>query len=193
MGSSQKSLDLLRQSLEQCPSLEGFDLLVLEQTDSTNDRAFEHCKATSHPVLVSAELQTRGRGSHGRQWVSDAEGNVYLSVGLPIFQPPTALGEKSVALAHRIGRDFFSHLSITLEVKPPNDLLFHGSKVGGILIESFPAHSVTVVGIGLNLVDDPRLQCQCSQPVTFLDPPIPKWRIIPLLHRAVLGTFSGPV
>ena len=101
-----------------------------------------------------AEQQTAGRGRRGRTWVSPLGRNIYsstvwrfsagasglsglsLAVGVAIVKALEALGYKGVGL------------------KWPNDLLWQGKKLGGILIEisgdaAGPCH--VVVGIGLNV------------------------------------------
>jgi len=59
----------------------GFSLLVLDETDSTNDEAARQLAAgRAVPFAVIARRQTRGRGRLGRTWHSAANGNLYLSV-----------------------------------------------------------------------------------------------------------------
>ena len=38
----------------------------------------------NHWILVTADRQTSGIGSHKRKWVSDVEGNIYATLNFPI-------------------------------------------------------------------------------------------------------------
>ncbi len=130
---------------------------VLE-TDSTNrqllDRTFDGEAAA--PRLLVAERQTAGRGRRGRSWVAEPGRSVCLSlaiereVGTPLRPGlPLAIG---CALACAL-----EPVSNGLALKWPNDLLRHGRKCAGILIESkrggAPALGIErcVIGVGLNL------------------------------------------
>src|SRR5438309_378538 len=65
----------------------GHRVLLLKQTDSTNNRAAElaadHC---NDGAVILAREQTSGRGQHGRTWTAPAGSSVLLSVLL--FPPP---------------------------------------------------------------------------------------------------------
>ena len=113
------------------------------------------------PFIVWAEEQSGGRGRHGHEWQSP-RGNLYVTIALP---PPDLGAEHhgllplkaGVVLARFIEREF--GLRITL--KWPNDILFGGSKLGGILVETSLNGSrfgELLIGIGLNLNHAPNLK-----------------------------------
>lgn len=138
------------------------DLIDIFQTGSTNDdaKALADAGALAFTV-VTARVQTAGRGRYQRQWIS-SEGNVFWSI---ILRPDrtwhvfsdivyiNALAIRDVLLTlcgHRID----------LKFKWPNDLMVDGRKVGGSLLESGgmwnegrPAW--VVIGTGINLVSHP--------------------------------------
>lgn len=128
----------------------------LDATDSTNSRAAElaHDLAYSGTV-VTADLQTRGRGQHGRVWESPPGTNVLLSA---LLHPPPPLRRPVVLTAFAAVAVTETVLRVTgrqTRIKWPNDVLLDGRKVCGILIEGGVAGPDRdphfVVGIGLNV------------------------------------------
>lgn len=145
----------------------GIRLLRLDDVDSTNDEAKRLvAEGERGPLWIVAGRQTRGRGRLGRQWVSTT-GNLHASLVLSgDFTPSLApqLGfVAGVALIDAVRRA--SGLGARLALKWPNDLLLDGGKLAGVLLEGVPiatgdprspAHSVVIVGIGVNCASAPR-------------------------------------
>lgn len=113
------------------------------QTDSTNERARELAAAGApHGTLVTAGLQSAGRGRQGRRWTAPAGRALLCS--LVIRDPPRLLPlAAGVAVAEVVGPD--------ARVKWPNDVLVDGLKVAGILVEGRPQEGWAVLGIGVNV------------------------------------------
>lgn len=82
---------------------------------------------------VLVESQTAGRGRMGRVWQSP-KGHVYGAVRLPAAPPFDGPGA-SLALA-LILAEVFESFGWDMRIKWPNDLIFNGGKVGGLLLES---------------------------------------------------------
>ncbi len=133
----------------------GFSLLVLDETDSTNDEAVRQLAAgRAAPFAVLARRQTRGRGRFGRVWHSEANGNLYLSIA---FRPRVA-PERMSAFTLWMGLNVCELLANFANVQPglkwPNDILFDGRKAGGMLTEArVDADQIRdlVFGLGLNI------------------------------------------
>jgi len=89
--------------------------------------------------VVVAEHQTAGRGRLDRRWESPPGTALLVSFVLP--PNPLLSLAAGVAAAEACG----DHVRL----KWPNDLLLHGAKVGGILVEARAAKSIC--GIGINL------------------------------------------
>lgn len=104
-------------------------------------------------VLVADE-QTAGRGRRGRQWQSWPEGSLTFSLRwrFPVGSPAPSGLSLVVGLALVQG---LKTLGVDgLQLKWPNDVLVHGNKLAGILIELVSGRgrsSAAVIGIGLNL------------------------------------------
>jgi len=130
-------------------------IITLDTVDSTNDEAMRQAsKGTEMPLVVIAREQTKGRGRLGRDWLSEPNGNLYLSF---VFQPQVA-PEKLPTITPWVGVNLCSFLAdyagIAPEVKWPNDVLIDGLKLGGILTEArLDADRIRdlVIGCGLNL------------------------------------------
>jgi BirA family biotin operon repressor/biotin-[acetyl-CoA-carboxylase] ligase len=131
--------------------------LQVEQTlASTNTTLLEQARMGQAPNHCLVALnQTQGRGRQGKSWLSTAEGSLTFSVLAefdPQQHPATTLPLKAaLALAQCLKPE---HPEIAL--KWPNDVLYQGRKVAGILVEMAPPRPGTqkllaVVGVGINL------------------------------------------
>ena len=112
------------------------------------------------PCLMVAELQTRGRGRQGREWLSGVGTSLTFSLSLPLA--PANWGGLSLAVGLALADaldprpvDGTPHIAL----KWPNDLWLvdaqgAGRKLGGILIETVMVgeHRLCVVGVGLNVL-----------------------------------------
>ncbi|MBL8630341.1 MAG: biotin--[acetyl-CoA-carboxylase] ligase [Rhodospirillaceae bacterium] len=156
---------------------QGWRVKAFDELDGTNAalrRMVEMGAEDSEGLIITAKSQSAGRGRDGRAWTSPP-GNLYAS-----FLVPASGG---VMRASEIG--FVAALAVigaiqtlvpdnapdeALRCKWPNDVLFEGAKVSGILLETVNAPEggklYVIVGIGLNLV--PVDVDQARYPVTSL-------------------------
>lgn len=117
--------------------------LHLRTTDSTNLRARALALAGApHGTLVTASEQSAGRGRQGRTWTAPA-GRALLMTLLLREPPPLLPLLAAVAVSDVCGEG--------AAIKWPNDVLLHGRKVAGILVEGRPQERWAIVGIGLNV------------------------------------------
>jgi BirA family biotin operon repressor/biotin-[acetyl-CoA-carboxylase] ligase len=132
----------------------GWRISKVAETKSTNADVRLLAEAgEGEGLLVLAKTQTAGRGRRGRVWRSP-EGNMYLSI-LVDASSPTA-GEVGFAAAVSLidaVEALAGHDLPSLRCKWPNDVLFNGGKVAGLLLEAVPERSQVIVGIGVNLID----------------------------------------
>jgi len=114
----------------------------------TIDTTMEHPPPIQPGATIALE-QTRGRGRTG-PWIS-SRGGLWLTIHIPDTQPPPGL---SVALggclAHTLNQGLPGH---SLRVKWPNDIVAHGKKLAGILIEH--RDDTLRIGIGINVYNKP--------------------------------------
>jgi len=144
--------------------------------DSTNSwllRESRDVEESALPYLVTADVQTAGRGRGGRSWYAD-EGSLAVSwldsltrLEIAAAQlPPLAL---AVGLSVAEGIEAFLP-GVDARVKWPNDVYIGGAKVAGVLIESVPASTTRfVVGIGVNVATElGDISAAMQQPATSL-------------------------
>lgn len=125
----------------------GTPRLHLRTVDSTNQRARELAAGGApHGALVTAAVQTAGRGRQGRAWVAPAGRALAMSLILRDWPRllPLAAG---VAVAEEAGAQ--------ARIKWPNDVMLDGRKVAGILVEGRPQEGWMVLGIGVNVAVEP--------------------------------------
>lgn len=135
------------------------NVLLLEETDSTNDvarRLVEWMVSEDNellPTCIVTRRQTAGKGRAGRSWTAAGDGAVAVSLIVPWPEGPERIRvpvATGVALSRGLSRSF----GLDLRLKWPNDLLVSGRKVAGILVEgrSLPEGAgYVVVGVGLNV------------------------------------------
>ena len=120
--------------------------LHLRATTSTNDRARDlAAHGAPHGTIVTAGVQTAGRGRQGRVWTAPPGSSLLLSV---------VLRSADHLLPLRAGLAVADLAGPAARVKWPNDVLVDGRKVAGILAEARPQEQWTVLGIGLNAALD---------------------------------------
>jgi BirA family transcriptional regulator, biotin operon repressor / biotin---[acetyl-CoA-carboxylase] ligase len=131
----------------------------LEKTGSTNDVAARLAElGADEGTTVVAELQTAGRGRHGRRWFSPPGAGLYVSV---LIRPATdavhngkAAGLLTLATGVAIAEAVRAVTGLPAEIKWPNDVLIGGRKLAGILAEAVAqagALQFIVLGFGVNL------------------------------------------
>ena len=156
-------------------------LEIHESLPSTADLCRARAEAGEAAGLaILARRQVAGRGTRGRVWAG-AEGNLFLSV---LLRPPgtaRAASQWSLLAGVALADALATHLPdpTALAVKWPNDLLLHGRKVAGILVESAGdgagGLSWLSFGLGANLAVAP---CVPGRPTACLaevaPPPAPE-------------------
>ena len=133
----------------------GRKIIVLEQTGSTNDAILQITDANSaEGLVVFAEHQTAGRGQRGNRWESAAGKGLWFSILLrpkiDLASSPQLTAWAAEAVSGAIQNEF----SLTLAIKPPNDVQIDGRKVAGVLVEmraQEKAAHLAIAGIGVNV------------------------------------------
>lgn len=118
------------------------NIIHFEKIDSTNNYAKKHLHELQPPVIVYADIQTKGRGRFERRFISPY-GGLYMSMVLEWDEPllnmivPVGITEA------------LKKINIDASVFWPNDIYLNRKKLGGILIEM--AGKISIIGIGLNV------------------------------------------
>ena len=73
-----------------------FEIYKYESVTSTNDLAINLIKDKKKTIgFVSSEIQTQGRGTRGKKWISD-KGNLFASIFFPLKEKYPAFDEFSI-------------------------------------------------------------------------------------------------
>jgi BirA family biotin operon repressor/biotin-[acetyl-CoA-carboxylase] ligase len=133
----------------------GSEIVVFDQTASTND-VVEHMARSQarEGLVVFAESQTRGRGRHGRAWVSPRGKGLWFSVLLRPKLTPSAVTRITVAASVAVARVLRQTCRVDARIKWPNDVTVCGKKLAGILTELHAEVDeilYAILGIGIDV------------------------------------------
>ncbi|ABR74262.1 bifunctional biotin operon repressor/biotin--[acetyl-CoA-carboxylase] ligase [Actinobacillus succinogenes] len=143
--------------------------------DSTNRLLLTNMSRLNKGDICMTEYQSAGRGRRGRRWQSPFAAQAIFSM---VWQVDTTVPTDGLSLTvgmaiHRAIRKLGSDQT---KLKWPNDLLLHGRKLAGILIETAGTENGRlnlVIGVGIN-VAVPRDNNQIDQPWANLHEILPK-------------------
>jgi BirA family biotin operon repressor/biotin-[acetyl-CoA-carboxylase] ligase len=184
-------------------SVPGLEVRVVDRCTSTNTLLRE--ERSAGPVLLAAELQTAGRGRHGRHWRSARGAGATFSIRRPMRCEQRKLVGLSVAVGISSAQALRRLGARGVALKWPNDLMVNRRKLGGILIETRPhprsdagpgaPGSVVIVGIGINCQAQPRFGARLGRGVAALDEllrrQVSRNTVIGAIAREVLGALSA--
>ena len=137
-----------------------FEIFKFKKVTSTNDAAINLIKEKKKEIgCIYADIQTKGRGSHGKEWVS-SEGNLFGSIFFPLKNNYPPFNEFSLinpVIISSVIEHFCEKKNISF--KWPNDVFVNGKKICGILQELITSNSkkFLVIGIGVNIVSNPNI------------------------------------
>ena len=131
-----------------------WDIRRVRETGSTNEDAFALGRSGAPAgVVCVADSQRGGRGRMNRSWFSPSGAGLYCSALLRPSLPLERAGMLSFCAALAMS-DAVRSAGLGVQIKWPNDIVFDGKKVCGILSACSGENgriSFAVVGAGLNL------------------------------------------
>jgi BirA family transcriptional regulator, biotin operon repressor / biotin---[acetyl-CoA-carboxylase] ligase len=174
---------------------EGYRLLVLDATESTNDDALRAAREGDPGRLwVVAREQRAGRGRHGRHW-SSPPGNLYAS--LLLVDPCDSahapqLGFVAGLALHEAVEAVTGIGAPRLALKWPNDLLVDEAKVSGLLLEGhrIGAALAIVIGFGVNIAHAPTGMAYPAATLGALTPGLSREALFEALSNRFAATFQ---
>ena len=136
-----------------------FEIFKFDRATSTNDVAISLIKNKQKKVgCVYVDIQTKGRGTHGREWVSQ-KGNLFASIFFSLEKNYPPFNEFSI-INPIIISDVIKHFcNKNIKLKFPNDIFVNGKKICGILQEVITSKdkNFLIIGIGINIVSNPNI------------------------------------
>jgi BirA family biotin operon repressor/biotin-[acetyl-CoA-carboxylase] ligase len=153
-------------------TLIGREIVILEQTSSTNDAISRLASKNPLPsisegLVVFAEHQTAGRGQRGNRWESTAGKGLWFSILLRPDIPLAESGRLTTWAIETISDVIRTEVGLEPAIKLPNDVQVNGRKVAGVLVEMRAQKKAThlaLVGIGINVN-----QCRDDFPAELQD------------------------
>lgn len=109
-----------------------------------------------HGSVVRAACQTRARGQRARDWRAERGGSYQtLAVRDPALAGGSApsIVRPCAALVLALGiAEVLPRYGVQAGLKWPNDLLYRGKKLAGVLVEAVQGH--LLIGVGMNVNND---------------------------------------
>ena len=153
----------------------------VDRIDSTNTQLISDARRVEplqqRPSLLGAHHQTGGKGRGGRHWKDLDKTTLMFScafdVAMPAVQLPMLAPVCGIVVCEQLRQLVGSQHQHRLSMKWPNDILFDGAKLSGLLVEAVRPtaerisahHHVVVVGMGLNLSHAKALSESLQRPV----------------------------
>ena len=133
----------------------GRNSIYYKEIDSTQSEIWRLIQRKTAPngTLVFADIQTKGKGTHGRIWHTDEKGDIAFSFLIQMDCNVKKLEGITIEIAKIINDILEKQYQIKLEIKEPNDIVYKNKKIGGILTETKVVSEnvkYLVIGIGIN-------------------------------------------
>lgn len=130
----------------------GMDMInkvALDCVDSTNNYAKKNISALPLPSLITAEMQTAGRGRQGKSFYSPDKTGLYMTLA---FEAPESCDLLTAAAAVAVCLELEA-AGAKPQIKWVNDVYLDGLKICGILAECFicKGSKYIALGIGINI------------------------------------------
>lgn len=137
----------------------GFTLHILEETSSTNDVCLTLADAGApNGTVVFTHHQTAGRGRQGREWYSRPGSSLTFSLLLrPNAEELDLLSRFSLLGCSALVDVLAQHYQLPGLIKWPNDVIVHGKKICGVLMEALwqgQTPQAVILGMGVNIAKD---------------------------------------
>lgn len=148
------------------------DLKIFQSINSTSSYVMDLAQSgelelSGKKVFVClAEQQTAGKGRRGRAWASPYGHNLYFTIAREFNTGISELEGLSLVIALAITRVLARNQIQGLGIKWPNDILWQGKKLAGILLEISgdpTGLSQVLIGIGLNISANPGAMSEVDQ------------------------------
>lgn len=169
---SKKQINLVIHSLIRNFAFMNWDIMHIDETDSTNRWLYERHQLSgdgSRSLAVWAEYQTAGRGCGTNKWESERGKNLLFSA---LVRPERLPANKQFQISRAISLaivDVVGRLVGDLSIKWPNDIYWRNGKLAGILIENRLQGALIkdcIIGVGLN-VNQRVFQSDAPNPVSL--------------------------
>lgn len=128
-----------------------------DSVDSTNSEArrLMQCGKLKPPAVLTAKVQTAGRGRQGRSFYSPADTGIYMSIVTELPGDVDDIQLLTVRVSLAVYDAIYDVTGIKTGIKWVNDLYLDHKKVCGILTEIVYCEAIdnnaAIIGIGINI------------------------------------------
>jgi BirA family biotin operon repressor/biotin-[acetyl-CoA-carboxylase] ligase len=128
----------------------GNKIYIFDELTSTMDLSKEMIlKNIEEGTTIVANMQSNGRGSNGREWVSKDEDALFSLILKPLN---STLNLLSIITSYSIMKVLEKITTKDIKIKWPNDVLVDGKKISGVLVENYiNTSNYSIIGIGINV------------------------------------------
>ena len=138
--------------------LDNYEFVLLDEVDSTNDYAKRIAKSGAQDrTIVIARSQTSGKGRCGRNFESNADKGIFMTLLLMPDMLPQDASRLTLVAAVAVREAIEEETGISCSIKWPNDIVFDNKKLCGILTEMSTEQNRVKhieVGIGVNVFNE---------------------------------------
>lgn len=128
----------------------GREFIWLDTCESTMTEGARLARAGGPSgTVVVAEEQVAGQGRYRRQWHSERESGLYISIVLRLGLTLESARVLSMALGLAAGEAIARAANVSCELRWPNDVLIGEKKCAGILVQV--EGDALIAGIGINV------------------------------------------
>lgn len=136
-------------------SIEYKNIIHMEEVDSTSEECKRQAaKGAKSGLLIVADSQTKGKGRLGRSWVSNKNQGLFMSMLLFPSILPVEVTQITLVAGIAVMRALKLVTGLKVQIKWPNDIVYKGKKLTGILTEmsaEMDKINYVVLGIGINV------------------------------------------
>lgn len=133
----------------------GRNVIYYKEIDSTQLEILRQIDNLENGTIIMADIQTNGKGTHGRVWHTSQENNIAFSFIIYPNCEVKKLDGITKEIAETLILAIKNIYNIELNIKHPNDIVYNDKKIGGILTQDKLNGEIVkylVVGIGINTV-----------------------------------------
>jgi BirA family transcriptional regulator, biotin operon repressor / biotin---[acetyl-CoA-carboxylase] ligase len=147
------NIELIRNSLAAGKSFIN-EIYYSAEIDSTNAHAR---KSRADSMLVLTDFQTAGKGRFNRVWESERGSNLTFTIKRKLNIKPAETPYINFFFTYHVFCAIKAALetnnadTVMLRIKWPNDIIYNGKKISGILVETNLTRNEFIIGIGINI------------------------------------------
>lgn len=133
----------------------GKNIIEYQSISSTQKQARKLAEEkVQNGTIIIAEEQTEAIGTHDRKWYGEKGKNITLTLIIYPTCKVKKLENLTIQIAECMVKTILNLYKKNLQIKKPNDLMYQGKKIGGILTQVITQGEnikYLLIGIGFNV------------------------------------------